>query len=333
MSNLLQIPDAKDSETVSEKPRLSAIWICSPNDPAIGETLAEYSNTLSSLPCACDLTVIANGAEAEENSELLSALASASVPCRMISLHRNSDDSTAIAAGLEETEGELVALLPSYLQSDPAGLERMLEEIDRGSDFVASWRSPRVDSFSDRLKSRIFNSITRSLTSIRLHDINSGLRLMRREITKDVPLYSELDRFLPIMAAMQGYRVSEIKVRHLTERVKRGDGGLGVYFRRILDLVTLFFLFKFTRKPLRFFGLLGGLVVLMGSVVAAMVTIQRLMGTPAADRPALLLAVLLMVLGVQLFSLGLLGELIIFVHGTKLETRHVEKVFESKFQP
>jgi hypothetical protein len=145
---------------------------------------------------------------------------------------------------------------------------------------------------------------------------------MRREITRDVPLYSELDRFLPILAEMQGYRVSEIKVRHLAERVKPGDGGLGVYFRRILDMMTLFFLFKFTRKPLRFFGLLGGATVVTGGIIA----VQRLLGTPAADRPALLLAVLLTVLGVQLFSLGLLGELIIFVHGSKLGTRHVEKV-------
>jgi len=313
---------------VNEAPHLSAIWICAPEDPKAGETLGEYLATLSSLPCQCDLTVVGNGTLGK-NQDLLAALQESSIPSTMISLHRISDDSTAIAAGLEASHGELVALLPSYLQSDPDNLDQMLKEIDGGCDYVASWRTSRVDSFIGRMQSRLFNLITRSLTNIKLHDINSGLRLMKRDITQNVPLYSELDRFLPILAEMQGYRVAEVKVEHLNERTRQGDGGLGVYFRRILDLMTLLFLFKFTRKPLRFFGLIGGATVVTGSIVAAVVAVQRLLGTPAGDRPALLLAVLLIVLGVQLFSLGLLGELIIFIHGSKFGSHHVEKVYES----
>ena len=332
MSSTLQIPDTERDELVNQEPRLSAIWLCGPDDPNQCETLRAYLTTLESLPCACDLTIVGNGL-ADANPALLSVLESSDVPSKVINLHRRSDNSTAIAAGLDASSGEVVALLPSYLQSEPSNLVQMLDEIDAGSDYVATWRSPRIDSWPGRLQSRLFNFITRSLTDIKLHDINSGLRLMRRDITKNVPMYSELDRFLPIMAAMQGYRVTEIKVRHLAERVNRGDGGLGVYFRRILDLMTLIFLYKFTRKPLRFFGLLGGFTLLIGALIAGMIAVQRLTGTPAADRPALLLSVLMMVLGVQLFSLGLLGELIIFIHGTKLESRHVEKVFESKSKP
>jgi hypothetical protein len=128
---------------------------------------------------------------------------------------------------------------------------------------------------------------------------------------------------------MQGYRVTEVQTRHLEERVKKGDYRLGAYARRLLDLLTLFFLIKFTRKPLRFFGLIGGALFAAGSLLTVVLGIQRLLGDrPLADRPLLILAVTLVVLGVQLCSLGLLGELMIFIHGRALAEYHVEKVHE-----
>ena len=149
---------------------------------------------------------------------------------------------------------------------------------------------------------------------------------MKREVAESVPIYGDLARFLPILAAMQGYRISEVKTQHLEERTGRGDYRLRVYIRRILDLLTLFFLLDFTRKPLRFFGLPGSFTLMLGTVTLVTVTIQKLMGTGLADRPALVFGAILVVLGIQLFSLGLLGELIIFTHGRKMRDNHVETI-------
>jgi hypothetical protein len=179
----------------------------------------------------------------------------------------------------------------------------------------------------------VFNRITRWLMGVSLQDLNSGLRVLRRELAEDVPIYGDLYRFWPLLAARQGYRVTEVETDHLQERVQKGDYRFGVYLRRALDLLTLFFLMKFTRKPLRFFGLLGSATLFLGSLVTGVLVIERLLGwTSLADRPALIFGVLLIVLGIQLFSLGLLGELIIFTYGNKLRDYRVETIYEADRQ-
>jgi hypothetical protein len=318
---------------VKDAPKLSAIWVCSDNDPQLETSLRRYLEALESLPYRCDLTIVGNGAARDAATKLEPTLRRSAVPSRIVSLHRGCDQSTAIRAGLQASDGELIALLPSYVQTEPAELHRMLAKIEDGGDYIASWRSPRVDSRWNRLKSVVFNGATRFVTGINLHDVNSGLRVMRRKLAEEVPVYGDLDRFWPILAATQGFRVTEIKTKHLEERVNRGDYRLGVYLRRLLDLLTLFFLTKFTRKPFRFFGLIGSATFASGSLITAILCVQRLMGKSLADRPALVLGVLLMVLGIQLFSLGLLGELIIFTHGKKMQHYHVDKVYESGRQP
>ena len=313
---------------MNDKPRLSAIWICNRRDPDLRATLQRYLQTLSSLPHVCDLTIVGNGVDGDVLSKLRPILEVSDVTSRVISLHRSCDQSTAIQAGLKASDGDVIALLPAYMQTEPTYLREMLDEIDAGADYVASWRFPRVDSKWNRLKSVVFNHVTCFLTGIELHDVNSGLRVMTRELTEHVPIYGDLDRFWPFFAATQGYRIEEVKTKHLHERVERGDYRLGVYVRRVLDLLTLFFLYKFTRKPLRFFGLIGSTTFAAGSLITAVLVVQRLFGTSLADRPALIFGVLMVVLGIQLFSLGLLGELIIFTHGKSVRDYHVDKIFE-----
>ncbi len=306
---------------------LSAVWFYLPDDPKALETLADYVQMLLDLPFRSEMTVVASDITNDKAIDLEEVLREQGISGRVLILHGDCDESTAIQVGLSSCQGELVALLPSYLQSDPADFVKMVTEIDKGADYVASWRSPRIDTRRDAFNSSFFNTLTRYLTGVPLHDINSGLRLMKRELAESVPIYGDLHRFLPVLAWMQGYRVTEVKTRHLNQRINEGSG---VYVRRVLDLLTLFFLLKFSRKPLRFFGLIGTMTLIGGAAMTGAVGVQRIFGTALSDRPVFLLGILMVVLGVQLFSLGLLGELIIFTHGRKLRNYHVARIHESK---
>jgi glycosyltransferase involved in cell wall biosynthesis len=329
LSDALATGDSAESDEI----RLSAVWVVSSKDLALTGTLQRYLEALVGLPCQCELVLVDNSAPEEAVAALMPILQRNTLPATIVHLHREFDEASATSAGLRAARGDVIALMPSYLQSDPEALGRMLEKIDNGYDYVGSWRCPRVDSRFARTNSLLFNRITSSVSGIRLHDVNSGLRVMRRCVAEGVPLHGDLYRFLPVLASMKGYRVTETKTRHLEERVAKGDYGLGAYFRRVLDLLALVFLIKFTQKPFRFFGLIGSAVFFLGSGVLAVLGIQRLLGTPLSDRPLLILGVLLIVLGVQLFSLGLLGELIVFARGNKLGQHSVEEVFRNRPSP
>ena len=320
-----ELERSEDAPVLS--PQVSAIWIYShePDSPAILET---YLEQLAGLDKSCELIVVING-DSNRVEQLKSLVMSSDLPARMLQLHRTCDESTAMRLGLESSRGEILVLLPSYVQSDPGVIEQMIDEVGAGADYVASWRHSRIDSRWSAFKSRVFNDLTRYATGVDLHDINSGLRVMKSEVPKNLPIYGDLHRFLPVLAAMHGFRVSEIKTRHIEERVKKGDYAFGVYIRRLLDLMTLFFLFKFTKKPLRFFGLIGSFTAAAGFLISGVLVVERLFGQPLEHRPALLFGILLIVLGVNLVSLGLLGELIIFIHGHRLRDYHVKQVYEN----
>ena len=266
-----------------------------------------YTQSLSRLENPCEIVIVVNG-NVELNPELLQVVEFSQLKSSVVRFHRKADESIAIQAGIQAGTGEIILLLPSYRQVDEQAIVDMLNELNQGYDYVASWRQQRIDSRLSIWASRIFNSITRRVTGGSLHDVNSGLKIFRRQVVANLPMYGDMHRFLPVLADMRGFRVSEIPVKHVHERVRPGEYRLGVFFRRILDLMSLFFLCKFAKKPLRFFGMLGNFFIAVGGTVVVYLVIERLFGTALADRPALLLAVLMVVLGFQLFSLGLLGE-------------------------
>lgn len=308
---------------------VSAIWISPENNLNVLDTFRHYCLTLRGLPAECELIVVINGDRGSPRA-LVEQLRSDDVAVRLVHIHRYCDQATAMRAGLASSRGARVVFLPDYIESDETAIHDMLAELDRGAHYVASWRQQRVDSGWSALNSRIFNRLTRLMTNVPLHDINSGLRAMTREVTEKLPVYGDLHQFLPILAAMQGFVVSEVKVRHICPPTPRSSVAVrlhpGVYLRRLLDLLTLFFLFKFTKKPLRFFGLIGSAALALGGGVVLVLVVQRMLGTGLADRPLLLLGITGIVLGVQLFSLGLLGELIIFTHGRHLFQQHSEEL-------
>ncbi len=263
----------------------------------------------------------------EQVAEPLVALAARGEPLRVIVLPRRFGEATALTLGFTQARGEVVATVPAYFQTAPEALTEVLRGLDQGQDLVVGRRWPRTDAWLNRLQNLGFHAIARRLTGVALHDLSCGLRAMRKGVTREVRPYGDLHRFLPLLAYQQGFRVAEVDVpQHPADRRTRLRGP-GIYLRRLLDLVTLFFLMKFVRKPLRFFGFIGATLFGAGFMISLGLAVQKLLGlTALADRPLLILGVLLMVLGVQVGSIGLLGEIIIFTHSRRMRDYTIREV-------
>jgi glycosyltransferase involved in cell wall biosynthesis len=241
----------------------------------------------------------------------LVALSRENEAVRLLSFARTFGETAALRLGIERSRGEVILTLPAYFQVKPEGIGAMLDALDAGVDMVIANRSPRVDSWFNRMQSRAFHRMVGGVGGQRFHDMACGVRLIRRPVAEALPLYGDLHRFIPALALREGYRVQEIAVPQHPNDYRARVYGPGVYVRRLLDIAGFFFLAKFTEKPLRFFGLVGTVFFGLGAVVSLVLLAERLAGQGIANRPLLLLAVLLVALGVQLMGLGLVGEIIV----------------------
>jgi glycosyltransferase involved in cell wall biosynthesis len=230
---------------------------------------------------------------------------------RILRFAREFGETAALRVGFEKSRGDLILTLPAYFQVRPEGIGELLNAIDRGADMAVANRSPRLDSWLNRMQSRAFHSIIGGISHQRFHDIACGVRAMRRTVAETLPLYGDLHRFIPALALREGYRVEEVPLAQHPSDARTRVYRPGVYFRRLLDVGAFFFLAKFTEKPLRFFGLVGFFFLAAGVITSLVLFIQRVEGQGIANRPVLLLAVLLVALGVQLIGLGLVGEIIV----------------------
>jgi hypothetical protein len=248
---------------------------------------------------------------------------------RTISFKNAFGESVCLSAAVERTRGRYIVTSPQYVQVDPHELRAMLAALDGGADFVSPWRHPRVDPLLNRMQSALFNGLIRLIIRGPFHDLNCYFRAIRREVLEDVAIYGDMYRFLPVLAFRQGYKIQEVKVRHLKEWGTAGFFGLGVYARRVLDVLAVMFLTKFTLKPLRFFGTVGGLFMLAGLSVGAYLAWRKYWhAEPVAGQPLFFVGVMLCVLGVQIVGFGLVGEIIIFSQARNLREYRVERIFE-----
>lgn len=236
-------------------------------------------------------------------------------------------ESAALTTGFAKARGEVIVTLASYFQIEPGGLLQAFDELENGADLVVGWRHPRIDSFFNRLQSRLFHGIVRYFTRTKFHDLSCGFKMMRRRVARELNLYGGLHRFIPLLALHRGFHVKEVPVPQRQEDRGIRYYGTGTYFGRLLDILNIFFLTKFTRTPLRFFGLVGAALFSLGFLIDLIVAIERVFfATGLSDRALLLLGVLLMVLGVQTLSLGLIGEIIIFTHARNLRDYKIAEV-------
>jgi hypothetical protein len=252
-------------------------------------------------------------------TDALGELSAQGEPVRLIEVMQSVGETALIKLAAYSARGAVLVTLPAYLQTEASALPALLARVEAGADLAVVWRWPRRDSIINRLQNRMLHLLVGGITGGRLHDVACGVRAMRSEVVQEVPLYGEFARFLPLLAQREGFDVEEVQSPVHPAAMRGRVYGPGVYLRRLIDVVGLLFLLKFTEKPLRFFGLIGSLLSGLGALLLAVLFIQRLTGQPLADRPILLLAVLLMVLGIQAVALGLIGEMI--VHLTASQRR------------
>lgn len=243
----------------------------------------------------------------------LSDLIAAGHPVRAL-VAQTLSEATLLRVGASVARGGVVVTLPAFRRVEAPALLDLVRRVEEGADFAVARRWPRRDAWINRLQSRVYHTLTKALRSEQLHDVSSGVQAMRRDVINDLPLYGDLLRFLPILALGAGFSVAEIDAPQHPADQRTRIYHPGVYLRRLVDVVGLFFLVRFTEKPLRFFGLLGATGFLAGSAVLLLLFVERMLGTAVADRPLMIVGVLLMVLGVQALGLGLVGEIIVHLH-------------------
>jgi glycosyltransferase involved in cell wall biosynthesis len=229
----------------------------------------------------------------------------------LLELQGNFGKSAALAAGFTAAKGEVVFTLDADLQDDPKEIPRFLEKIDEGYDLVSGYKAKRHDPITKVVPSRIFNGMVRRLTGIKLHDVNCGFKAYRAVVLTNLRLYGEMHRFVPVLAHWKRFRIAEIVVEHHARKFGYSKFGGGRFFRGLMDLLTVFFLLKYERRPAHFFGGVGAIVLLSGIFVCGYLTILKILGNDIGHRPLLMLGVLMVVVGVQILGTGLIAELIV----------------------
>ena len=246
------------------------------------------------------------------STNILTDLATQRADLKAVILRRNYGQTPAMAAGFENARAKAIITLDGDLQNDPADIPLLLDKLNEGYDLVSGWRKQRQDAALTRLlPSKIANWIIGKVTGVKIHDYGCSLKAYRSELVADMNLYGELHRFLPALAYIEGARITEIPVRHHARRYGKSKYGLGRTIRVVMDLLTVFFMKKFLTKPMHVFGFWGLLSMISGVLMGIYLTIIKLfMGQNIGDRPLLILSVLLILTGIELFSFGLLAELL-----------------------
>ncbi|MBC1241642.1 glycosyltransferase family 2 protein [Nostoc sp. 2RC] len=273
--------------------------------------LEAIASTLSSSQINYEIICVDDGST-DGSVEYLKQEAKTRPDLKAVILRRNYGQTAAMAAGFHYALGRAIVSLDADLQNDPADIPMLLAKLDEGYDLVSGWRQKRQDGAINRLlPSKIANWLIRRTTSVNIHDYGCSLKAYRAELLADMNLYGELHRFLPALAYIEGARITEMPVRHHARRFGRSKYGIWRTFRVLMDLLTILFMKKFLTRPMHVFGLLGLISMVSGTLIGIYLTFIKLaLGQMIGNRPLLILAVLLLVTGVQLFCFGLLAELL-----------------------
>jgi glycosyltransferase involved in cell wall biosynthesis len=224
---------------------------------------------------------------------------------------RNFGKSAGLGLGFEKAKGDLVVTMDADLQDDPVELPRMIEKIKQGYDLVSGWKFARLDPLSKRMPSKLYNLVLRYFSKVEIHDFNCGYKIYRKEVVKNIKIYGELHRYIPVLAGLKGYRVAEIKVRHHPRKYGRSKFGTRRFFGGFFDLLTVLFLYNYGLRPMHVFGPMGLLSLGLGLAINLYLTILWFVGNrPIGNRPLLALGFFLLVVGFQLFLIGFIAEML-----------------------
>jgi glycosyltransferase involved in cell wall biosynthesis len=308
-----ELGETEQEET--ERVDLSVVIPLYNEAPALSELTQQAREVLEHLEKPWEILFVDDGST-DASFSILAALRRQDPRIRVIQLRANYGKAAALSAGFHECRGKVIFTMDGDLQDDPREIPHVLDKLAEGFDLVTGWKRPRKDPLMRVLSSRLFNTSARLLLGLHVHDLNSGFKAMCREVVEEIPIYGELYRFMPLLAYWRGFRVGEVAVSHRPRPYGSSKYGWGRVFRGSIDLITVAFLTRFRRRPAHFFGLLGSFIASLGGLVVLYILYLRLTFGDIQNRhPLLIGGVVFIVVGVQLFTTGLLGELLAEAHG------------------
>ena len=264
--------------------------------------------------------VFVDDGSTDSSLEILQRLEKSHPNIGVFSFRKQMGKSQALTLGFQKAKGEYIVTMDADLQDDPKNINPLFAKLTRHNlDMVTGWRKNRQDSPFKVLSSKVFNSIVSYLFKLKIHDLNSGLKIYSADLAKSLNLYGGMYRFIPIIAYDMGFRVGEKEISHHARKYGKSKYKFSKIFTDIPDLVTIYFLTKYTRRPLHFFGKFGGIIFSLGSIVLLYLFYLRIMGEKIGDRPLLLLGILLIITGVQTIFTGLIADLIVNLTGKKTQ--------------
>lgn len=304
-----------DEEMASAAARPLSISVVVPllnEEASIPQLHQRLSDVLSKLENEYEIIIIDDGST-DRSYSILKSLQRRDPHLRVIRFRRNFGQTAAFSAGFDLARGDVIITIDADLQNDPADIPLLMSKVAEGYDVVSGWRHNRQDRFLDRkLPSKIANGMISKMTGVQLHDYGCSLKAYRRDVVKNIKLYGEMHRFIPALASWVGVKVTEVPVNHAARQFGKSKYGIDRTVRVFLDLLTVKFLLGYSTRPIQIFGLLGMLCLAFGTLVGTYLSAMRLFFNESlADRPLLLLAILLVVLGVQFITMGLIGELVV----------------------
>ena len=278
---------------------------------SIGYLLDEVLCVMNSNKLLFEIVVVNDGSQ-DNTSNVLDELTNKIKELSVISLRTNYGQTAAMAAGFDNSNGEILITLDGDLQNDPNDIPKLISHINEGYDLICGWRYDRKDKLINRrIPSKIANKLIANVTGLKLHDYGCSLKAFKKEIVNDIKLYGELHRFLPVLAKIEGAKIKEIKVNHRSRQYGFSKYGIDRTFRVLMDLLTVWFMTKFLTRPMYGFGFVGIISILISLGMTSYLFILKLLGNDIGNRPLLMFALILGITGVQLFSFGLLSELLI----------------------
>ena len=278
---------------------------------SIGYLLDEVLCVMNSNKLLFEIVVVNDGSQ-DNTSNVLDKLTNKIKELSVISLRTNYGQTAAMAAGFDNSNGEILITLDGDLQNDPNDIPKLISHINEGYDLICGWRYDRKDKLINRrIPSKIANKLIANVTGLKLHDYGCSLKAFKKEIVNDIKLYGELHRFLPVLAKIEGAKIKEIKVNHRSRKYGSSKYGIDRTFRVLMDLLTVWFMTKFLTRPMYGFGFVGIISILVSLGMTSYLFILKLLGNDIGNRPLLMFALILGITGVQLFSFGLLSELLI----------------------
>ena len=274
--------------------------------------------------------ILVNDGSNDSTLQILNKLSLNIKELKVLNLRKNYGQTAAMAAGFDYTNGEIIISLDGDLQNDPNDIPKLITNINEGYDLICGWRFQRKDKLLNRrIPSQIANRLIGNVTGIHLHDYGCSLKAFKHEIIKDIKLYGELHRFLPVLANIEGAKIKEIKVNHRSRKYGQSKYGIDRTFRVLMDLLTVWFMNKFLTRPMYVFGFIGIISIISSCIMSSYLIVLKFLGESIGNRPLLIFALILGIAGVQLFSFGLLGELLMRTYHES-QNRPIYRVREVK---